>query len=107
MGEAYWRYREQIDRYIPLEFQGRPIGGADFDAWLRHHIVQMSVYGYDRGLRGDALRSYVDGERRYAIQRHNAKIEPNLDSMLRHALRHIDTQTEWMSTVLRDLEEGR
>lgn len=107
MGEAYRRYRDQIDKYIPLEWRGRPIGGADFDDWLRHHIVQMSIYGYDRGLRGDALRSYVDAERRYAISRHNAKIEPDRDSMLRQAMRHIDTQTEWMLTVLGDLEEGR
>lgn len=107
MNKAYRRYKEQVDKYIPLPHNGRPIGGSDFDDWLRHYIVQMSVYGYERGLRGDNLRSYVDAERRFAIKRHNQKIEPERDSMLRQAMRHIDTQTEWMHTVLRELEEDR
>lgn len=107
MGEMYRRYREQIEKYIPPEWRGRPIGGTDFDDWLRHYIVRMAIYGYDRGLRGDALRSCVDVERKYAIEKHNARVEPNRDSMLRQAMRHIDAQTEWMRTVLGDLEEGR
>ena len=106
MGEAYRRYREQVDRCIPLEWRGRPIGGADFDDWLRHYIVQMSIYGYDRGLRGDALRSHVDAERRYAIGKHNARIETEA-SMTSQAARHVSAQTEWMGIVLKDLEEGR
>lgn len=101
------RYRAMVHAYKPMSIDARAIGGADFDDWLRHYIIMMSVYGYERGLRGDNLRRYVNAERKYAVQTHNHKIEPERDSILRQALRHEDTAIEWMDTVIRDIEENR
>ena len=106
MNKTYVEFRDRVHARRELPHSDhKQIGSRDWDEWLRHYILQMIVYGYERGLRGAELRAHVDRERRYAVARHNVHWAKTSDELLKHNRRDADYDSAWMHSRLSELDE--